>query len=254
MTQLRVLVADDELLARKRLTRLVAAMPEVELAGTCASGEEVIERVKAGGVDVVLLDIQMSGLSGLEAMALLPPGGPYVIFCTAHPAHALAAFDAGAIDYVLKPVEPARLQKALERAGSREARQRYAAEADRHHAGGPSRLAIETRQGIVLVDPDAITHAVLEGELVIVFTMQGAYLTGFTLQELERKLPEGRFERVHRRALVNLEHVERLEPLPTGGFIARTRGGQAAPVSRQSARALRRRFGISRDPRDEGDE
>jgi len=244
-------VADDELLARKRLTRLLLAMPDIELLGTCASGEEVLARVQGGDVDVVLLDIHMPGLSGLEAMALLPPGGPYVIFCTAHPTHALAAFDAGAIDYVLKPVEAARLQKALERAATREGRRRYAAEALRQHAGGPSRLAIETRQGIVLVDPDTISHATLDGELVTVFTAQGSYLTDFTLQELEGRLPAHKFERVHRRALVNLDHVQRLEPLPTGGFVARTRGGHAVEVSRQSARALRRRFGLAREQRDD---
>jgi two-component system LytT family response regulator len=251
MNRLRVLVADDELLARKRLARLLAAMPEVEPVGACASGEEVLARVRAGDVDVVLLDIHMPGLSGLEAMALLPADGPYVIFCTAHPSHALEAFDVGAIDYVLKPVEAARLQKALERAASQSARRRYAAEAERHQGGAASRLAIETRQGIVLLDPDAISHATLEDELVTVFTAQGKYLTDFTLQELEGRLPAGRFERVHRRALVNLDHVERLEPLPTGGFVARIRGGQAVEVSRQSARALKRRFGLARQMRED---
>ena len=122
---LRVLVADDEAIARKRLVRLLAAMPDVALAGECADAHEVLERVRAGGIDVVLLDIQMPELSGIEALQLFPADGPLVIFCTAHTAHAVAAFDVGAIDYLLKPIEAARLRKALERARDRDARRRY---------------------------------------------------------------------------------------------------------------------------------
>ena len=253
--RLRVLIADDELLARKRLTRLLSAMPGVELLGACASGEEVLARVQQGGVDVVLLDIHMPGLTGLEAMALLPAGGPYVIFCTAHSSHAVEAFDAGAIDYVLKPVEAARLQKALERAATQQARQRFAQEAHRQKERRATRLAIPTRRGIVLVDPREVSHAVLDAELVTVFTSQGDFLTDFTLQELEEKLPPGLFERVHRRALLNLDHVVRLEPLETGGYRAWTHRGHAVDASRQVARTLRRRFGLRKPPgeTDEGE-
>src|SRR5512140_1979204 len=149
MSKLRVLIADDELLARKRLTRLVAALPEVELVGECASGEEVLARVREQKVDVLLLDIQMPGLTGLDAMALLPADGPYVIFCTAHPDHAVQAFDVGAVDYVLKPIEAGRLQKAIERAAAQLAQRPPPANAS--SADAP-RLAIPTRHGIVLVD------------------------------------------------------------------------------------------------------
>ena len=256
MERLKVLIADDELLARRRLTRLLSAMPDIEIAGECRSGEEVLERVKAGDLDVLLLDIRMPGLSGLDAMSLLPPGGPYVIFCTAHAAHAIEAFDVGAIDYVLKPIEAGRLRKALERASSQPARRRFEAEVQHQRerlaseAAGVERLAVPTRQGIVLVDPRDISHALLEGELVTLFTTKGDYLTDFTLQELEKKLPVGRLERVHRRALLNLDHVLRFERVETGGFIARTSRGQAVDVSRQAARGLRRRFGLRKPPDD----
>jgi two-component system, LytTR family, response regulator len=257
MTQrLRVAIADDELLARKRLTRLLGAMEDVELCGECASGEEVLERVKGGGVDVLLLDIQMPGLTGLDAMQMMPADGPYVIFCTAHADHAVKAFDAGAVDYLLKPIEPQRLKKALDRARSRDVRNRFRAEADRARSGKNEavfqRLPVSTRQGIVLVDPRSITHASLDGELVTLVTTQAEYLTDFTLQELLDKLPAGAFERVHRRAIVNLEHVSRLEPVETGGFIARTSRGHAVEVSRQSARELRKRLGLRKAPEDDG--
>jgi two-component system LytT family response regulator len=250
---LRILIADDELLARKRLARLLGAMPDVEVCGEAADGDAVLAAARAGGVDVVLLDIHMPGLSGLDALSLLPEDGPRVILCTAHAEHAVDAFEYGAVDYVLKPVEAARLQKALERV-----RARLGPLAGQEPAKGPAagvkglvRLPIPTRQGIVLVDPDTISHASLEGELVTVFTTQGDFLTDFTLQELVDKLPVEGFHRVHRRALLNLAQVARLEPLETGGYIARTTRGHAVEVSRQSARELRRMLGLRRGPEEE---
>jgi len=248
---LRVLIADDEAIARKRLARLLAAMPDVTLVGECADAHEVLERVRAGGVDVVLLDIQMPELSGLEALQLFPSDGPLVIFCTAHTAHAIAAFDVGAIDYLLKPIEAARLRKALDRARDRDARRRYADELTRFKSRAPNdaekpldRLALPTRQGIVLLDPLAVSHAELDGELVTVHTADAQYLSALSLQELETRLPGERFARVHRRAIVNLEHVVRLEPNEVGGYTARTRNGRAVEISRQAARDLRKRLGL----------
>ncbi len=262
---LRVLIADDELLARKRLARLLAALPDVEVCGEAADGDAVLTAVRAGGVDVVLLDIHMPGLSGLDALALMPEAGrPRVVLCTAHAEHAVDAFNHGAVDYVLKPVEPARLQKALERARSRMEPAPAAREPSKPEAPPPerpgattparglARLPIPTRQGIVLVDPETISHAALEDELVTVFTGQGDYLTDFTLNELAEKLPPERFQRVHRRALLNLSHVTRLEPLETGGYLARTARGHTVEVSRQSARELRRMLGLRRGAEDEG--
>lgn len=245
MTTLRILIADDEQLARARLSRLVSAMPDVEVVGEAKDGDEVLARVRAGGVDLVLLDIHMPRLSGTEALALWPKDGPWVVFCTAHAEHAVAAFDGGAVDYLLKPVEPERLAKAIGRARERTTRQAFSDALARHQL---ARLAITTRQGVVLVDPSKVSCAVLEDELVTVHTADGSFLTDFTLQELQERLPEGRFERVHRRALLNLEAVARLEPLETGGYLARTHGGQTVEVSRQSARELRRRLGLRRAP------
>jgi two-component system LytT family response regulator len=243
--KLKVLVVDDEAIARQRLTRLLSALPDVEVAGECRDGDEVLTRVAAGGVDLVLLDIQMPKLTGVEALALWPADGPLVVFCTAHAQHAVTAFDGGAVDYLLKPVEPARLKKALERAQEKGALKAFRAETKKQReAVRVSRLPITTRQGVVLLDPAEISHAVLEGELVTVFVGATGHLTDFTLQELSERLPPERFERVHRRALLNLEHVARLEPLETGGYFARTRHGHQVEVSRQAARELRKRLGL----------
>jgi two-component system LytT family response regulator len=237
---LRVLVADDEATARKRLVRLLAAMEDVTLAGECADAHAVLTRVRAGEVDVVLLDIQMPELSGIEALALFPAGGAQVVFCTAHAAHAVSAFDVGAIDYLLKPIDGGRLRKALDRA-----RQRGAASAGAPAEGAAlDRLALPTRQGIVLLDPRDVTHAELADELVTVYTAGASYLSALSLQELEGRLPPATFLRVHRRALVNLGHVTRLQPNEVGGYVALTTGGHSVEVSRQVARDLRKRLGV----------
>jgi two-component system, LytTR family, response regulator len=246
---LEVLVVEDEATARRRLMRLLEAVPGVRLAGECAEADEALERVRAGGVDVVLLDIQMPGLSGLDVLGLLPEDGPVVIFCTAHAQHAVAAFDVGAVDYLLKPVEPGRLRKALERARQVEQRRRFQTEVARHRParpgdGLPPRLPLPTRQGIVLLAPEEISHAQLEGALVTVYTTRGAFLCDLPLQELADRLGRHGFLRVHRRALLNLARVVRLEPAETGGFVARTADGQAVEISRQAARDLRRRLGL----------
>ena len=248
---MRVLIADDESVARKRLLRLLGAMPGVEVVGECASGEEVLQRVAADAPDVLLLDVQMPGLTGIEAKALLPEGGPYVIFATAHPEHAVDAFDVGAVDYLLKPIEAPRLARALDRARKfLEARAPKAAGGD-----ALARLPIATRKGIVLVDPADVSHAIFDGSLVSVHTRGGVLLTDTSLQELGERLPPETFERVHRRAILNLQMVERLEPLETGGYVAKTVLGEAVQVSRQAARKLRRRLGLARGTEEaDGDE
>lgn len=238
---LQVLIADDELLARRRLARLLAELPGVTLVGECSSGQELLAALARGEheVDLVLLDIDMPGLTGLETGALLPEDGPYIIFITAHEEHALAAFDLGAVDYLLKPIDAVRLGKALQRA-----RRRLGAQ-----AGAPAaelvRLPVSTRQGIRLLDPRELSHATFDGELVTLHTRGGPLLTDFSLQDLEERLPAGVFERVHRRALINLEQLACLDPLETGGYTARMQDGGLVPISRQAARRLRRRLGLT---------
>ena len=251
----RVLVADDELMARKRLRRLLGELPDVEICGECENATQVLQRVAAGGVDVVLLDINMPGLNGMEALRLMPAQGPYVIFCTAYSEHAVEAFDAGALDYLLKPIEIERLDKALRRARSQEALRRFRDEVERQRSSTKApleRLAIPTRNGIELVDPKQVSHAVRDGELVTIRTAQGDFLTDMSLQELEGKLPAC-FMRVHRRALLNLEQIVRLEPADSGGYLARTARGEGVVVSRQAARELRRLLGL-RKGSDDGDD
>jgi two-component system LytT family response regulator len=237
---LRVLVADDERMARRRLVRELRAMEGVEVVAECASGGEVLSRLEEVDVDVALLDIHMPGMSGLEVSKAAAEWGVEVIFATAHPEHAAEAFDRGVVDYVLKPIEPERLAKAIERA-----RQRLAAPTrTTTTVASVDRLAFTVRGEVRLVAPLDISHAIVEGQLVAVWVGQEKLLTDLSLMELESRLPAGPFERVHRRALVNLDRIARLHPLSTGGYTAITVEGHEVPVSRQSARRLRKRLGI----------
>lgn len=238
---LRVLVCDDELVARRRTSRLLSEQAGVEIVAECASGDEVLARLAVEDVDLVVLDINMPGMTGIETAMKMPEDRPYLVFLTAHPEHAIEAFDLGATDYVLKPVDEARLRKAVDRA-----RRQLDAPARRDGTGGSlARLAIATKAGVVLLGPDEVTHATFDGQLVTVHTRDRAILSDATLQELEERLSASHFERVHRRAIVNLLHVERLEPVLSGGYVARLAGGRTVDVSRQAARKLRRRLGIA---------
>lgn len=240
---LRVLVCDDELIARRRTVRMLSEQPGVAVVAECASGDEVLARLTGDDIDLVVLDINMPGMTGLETVLQMPEDRPYLIFVTAHPEHAVAAFDVGATDYLVKPVDDARLKKALDRA-----RRQLDAPLGRDapDAAAPlARLALATRTGVVLLGPDEVTHAVFDGKLVTVHTRDRAILSDATLQELEQRLSAPHFERVHRRAIVNLLHVERLEPALSGGYVARVAGGKTVDVSRQAARRLRRRLGIA---------
>ncbi|HEU5074312.1 MAG TPA: response regulator [Polyangiaceae bacterium] len=242
---LRVLIADDEALARQRLVRLLAGLPRVKLSAECANGNEVL-RVLATKTDerpdILLLDIRMPELSGLETCALLQDDAPYVIFTTAYSEHAVEAFDVGADDYLLKPIEAARLKRALDRARLRLEPVSALTAPERSPTLG--RLPVQTSRGIVLLGPHELSHAELAGPLLNLHTSRGTFLADFSLQHLQDALPDPRFWRVHRRALVNLDYVERLESVESGGYVAHMQSGARIPVSRQAGRRLRRALGL----------
>jgi two-component system, LytTR family, response regulator len=150
------------------------------------------------------------------------------------------AFERGAVDYLVEPIEASRLHEALERARQRLALARPAAAPA---TAAPRRLAIETQGGLVLLDPGSVTHAVLDGELVQLFTLETSFFSTDPVGDLHARLGAS-FERVHRRAILNMDHVLRLEPTPIGGFVTHLRGGARVEVSRQSARELRRKLRV----------
>jgi two-component system LytT family response regulator len=245
VTSLRVLIADDEEMARKRLRRLLAALPDVEVVAECASGDAALSVLEAVDVDVAVLDVQMPGLTGLDVSQAAAELGVEVIFATAHPEHALTAYDRGVLDYVLKPVDAERLAVAIERARARVTPRPAADAMDTVSAPASlDRLAVTVGGDVRLFAVAEIACATLEGVLVRLRAGGELVWTELTLQELEARLAGRGFVRVHRRALLNLAHVDRLRPLATGGYLALTRQGDEVPVSRQEARRLRQRLGL----------
>lgn len=245
---LNVLIADDELMARRRLTRHLAMLEGVTLMAECEDGPQALARLRQGGVDVAILDIQMPGLSGLDVASLIKDPDLYVIFATAHPEHALKAFDVGAVDYLLKPVEASRLQQALDRARKSLALSLTQAPslrvASRSTATTLRRLTISTREGLVLIDPQEIYYAVLEYELVKLVTASQELLIADNLKALEERLASDDFVRVHRQSIIHLRYLHSLAPLPSGGYTARMTNGDEVTVSRQAAKQLRERLGV----------
>jgi two-component system LytT family response regulator len=237
-------IADDELLARKRIARLLDALPGVDVVLECTSGAEVLEAVASEPLDALFLDVHMPGLLGTEVAGLLGDDGPRIVFLTAHPDHAVDAFEAGAVDYLLKPAEAGRVAKAVERV-----RERLALGAsDPTPANTPidaGRFALPTPNGAVLIALDALSHAVIEGASVAVHVQgERPRYTDLGLAELERRLSGATFLRVHRQALVNLTHITRLEDADTGGYLAHLRDGSVVAVSRAAARRLRKAWGL----------
>ncbi len=241
---IRVMFADDELLARKRLTRLLSAMPDVELIGAFDSADALLAALADDRPDALLLDIHMPGLTGLEAAGLLPEPRPHIIFCTAHADHALEAFEHGAVDYVMKPIEAKRLATALSRVRPRVDAQTPSNAGAPAAAPDEAHLAVKTRKGVVLVDIATISHAVLDGETVKLCTDDASYFCEYSLGDLEQRLAGRDVMRVHRRALCHIGHIELLEPASTGGYSARMKNGDVLTVSRAAARDLRKRFAL----------
>ena len=238
---LRTLIVDDESRARARVRRILASAGGVEVVGEAGNAGEARDFLESHDVDLLVLDVAMPGTNGIELLESLSDDAPMVILCTAHREHAVDAFALGAIDYVVKPVDAARLELALSRAKTRATKR----DAKASTATAPvDRLPLKTQKGVLLLDPSTITHVVLDGELVKVVTLSGAHLSDMRLSELEERFDSANFLRVHRRGIVNLAHVTRLAPLPTGGYTAHLEGGGEVEVSRQAARELRRALGL----------
>ena len=240
---LRVLIADDEALARRRLRRLLEEAGDLTIVAECETGAAALAALESLDVDVALLDVQMPGLSGLDVSSAAADLGVEVVLVTAHPEHAVRAYEQGVVDYVVKPVDPERLALALERVRARLTPPPPPVAAPSAPVL-PGRLAVTVKDEVRLLAPADVACAVLDGELVRLSVGAETVWTELSLQELERRLEGAGFLRVHRRALVNLAQVDRLRPLATGGYVAITHAGEEVPVSRQQARRLRQRLGI----------
>jgi two-component system LytT family response regulator len=243
----RAVLIDDEAPARQRLARMLKEhLPDrVEVVGEAADGSAGLCLIEEEAPDLAFVDVQLPGLDGLGMVARLPAPAPYVIFTTAHDRYALEAFDAGAIDYLLKPFDGQRLVKAVHRAEGlgmkARAEEVLAPLRAKLRAERPlaDRLPISFNGRVLLIPVVDLSHCVVEHELVTAHTRGGSYTTDYTLTALEARLDTTRFFRAHRALLVNLDHVAAIDDLAGGKVQLVTHAGARLEVSRQASRRLR---------------
>jgi two-component system, LytTR family, response regulator len=260
---LRVLVVDDERLPRQRLMRLLEEVPNTECVGECANGRSTVEAIESLLPDLVLLDVRMPGMGGLEVARALTGHVPFVIFVTAFDEYALSAFEVHAIDYLLKPVERERFVAAIERArglvSSTSAAQRHerllallkdepqaAATGDARQlltepsapaVGGdpgafPRRFLVKGDGQMYFVAVDDIDWIEAYGNYVRLHVGKGVHLIRETLGNIERKLDPTRFARVHRSSFVNLDRVARMDLWGAGDYVVLLKDGTKLKLSR----------------------
>lgn len=240
---MRVLIADDEPVARQVLRELLESMPQVRIAGEAATGLEAVEEIRKLQPDVVLLDLEMPGLTGFQVAHSLRRGElPLLIFVTAYERHALEAFDAGAVDYLLKPVRADRLDAALTKARTQMAGMPRR-EAEAAKAQEVRRIVGRLGNELHLLDPGEVIAFQAEGEVVHIITAKGRYYANHTLKALEEKLPGRQFRRVHRATIINTDHIRKISPLSSKRWTLRMANGMEVVVSKRLAGAVREETG-----------
>ena len=266
---LRVLIVDDEQLPRQRLLRLLEEIPNTECVGECANGRSAADAIESLLPDLVLLDVRMPGMGGLDVARAVADGGghvPFVIFVTAFDEYALSAFEVHAIDYLLKPVERDRFVAAIERARALvqnttaaqrherllallqgEPRANAVTEADGRDALGdqaplpapggepgsyPRRFLVKGDGQMYFVAVDDIDWIEAYGNYVRLHVGKGVHLIRETLGNIERKLDPTRFARVHRSSIVNLDRVARMDLWGAGDYVVLLKDGTKLKLSR----------------------
>jgi two-component system LytT family response regulator/two-component system response regulator LytT len=248
---MRALVVDDEQLAREELCFQLGRLPDVEVVGQAGDGVEALEAAATLRPDVVFLDIQMPGLGGFDvARRLLESGHPaQVVFVTAFDQHAIEAFEVNAVDYLLKPVEPARLEGAVQRTLRRLESQaplnqqlekivKLVGERQRRRG----QVAVKVGERFLLVQADDVIYASVNGDTITIVTGQLSGTSNYrTLDDLQAMLDPEVFWRVHRSHLVNINKIKEIVPWFSRNYILRMKDGKATeiPVSRSQTKRLR---------------
>ncbi len=235
---LKALVVDDEAPARSELRYLLGEAGGVEVVGEASNTIEALQLIKAIPYDVIFLDINMPGLSGVQLAEVLAglARPPAIIFVTAHSEHAVKAFEVNATDYLVKPVELDRLKSAI-------ARLTPAADATPSRV---ERIPVEKAGKKLLVGVDDILYVMAKDDYSYLYTAADRYLSTISLAQLEAKLETAGFFRIHRRYLVNLARVKEVVPM-YGGTLLLTLADEAAtqiPVSRRRVPALKKALGL----------
>jgi two-component system, LytTR family, response regulator len=244
---LRTLIVDDEPIARKILREELELIQDVEVIGEAADGAAALQKIGAQQPDLVLLDLQMPAMGGLEVVRQLKHGThmPVIVIVTAYDQHALQAFEAGAIDYLLKPVGQERLGQAVERARRVTGRQAMERMAQLQEIADPApsprsrRIVGKVGEEYFLLNAHEIYAFQAEGDLVWIVTAKRKYLATQTLKELELRLKNGAFRRIHRNALVNVDHVRKMSALSSQRWLITMNNDQEFVASKRQARTVR---------------
>lgn len=243
MSKLRILIADDEPLARDRVRAMLRQEASVEIVGECGNGPATVEAIKRDRPDVVFLDIQMPGCDGLQVVGDLPPDDrPAIVFVTAHDRFAVDAFGLHAVDYLLKPFAKERFQAALKRAADHIQTRRASDLGTRLEtlladttpaARKPGRLAFKSDGRVVFLTPDEIHWIEAADNYVLLHLADASRLMlRETMASLEQRLGATDFARVNRSAIVRLDQVKELQPTFHGDYTVVLRDGTRLPLSR----------------------
>lgn len=254
--KLKALIVDDEYPARHALRCLLRNFKNIEVLGEAANGLEALALVNALDYHVLFLDVSMPGMTGLELGAAIQelPKPPKIIFVTAHDEFAYKAFEVNAVDYLLKPVDPERLQKAIDKL-TRACQKATGSEEIPGKEGGSQqpvplikidRLPAENQGKTILVPESDIFYAFTEQDYIYIKTYQDKLVTRFTLKELEARLNPQFFFRTHRCYLVNLHKVKEIVPFFNGTYnlVVEDEEQSEVPVSRAQAKKLRKILGF----------
>jgi two-component system LytT family response regulator len=244
---LKTLIVDDEHIARRILRESLDFLPGVEVIGEAGDGKEALLQISTLKPDLVFLDLQMPVMSGFEVVANLGSHAPVIVIVTAFDQHAIQAFEAGAIDYLLKPVDDARLHQAVERArtllGSPvEVANRIAtiaAAAQSPNSPPPRKIVGRSGADYFLLDADEVLAFQAERELVWIVTARQRYMATQPLSGIEERLRDPQFQRVHRNAIVNVNHVRKMSALSSQRWLITLSNALQLVVSKRQAHNIR---------------
>ena len=244
---MKTLIVDDEPIARRVLREELELLPDVAVVGEAADGREALQQIAKLEPDLVFLDLQMPVMGGLEVVRSLEGRSlPVVVIVTAFDQHAIQAFEAGAIDYLLKPIRHERLEKAVERARKLHSRPQpwRGYRQDRFDAGGGAasrgrRIVGKSGAEYFLLDPNDVLAFQAEGELVWIITAKNRFLAAQSLRTVEARLEKSQFQRVHRNAIVNVNHVRKMSPMTSQRWLLTLTNRQQLIVSKRQAHNIR---------------
>jgi two-component system LytT family response regulator len=225
---LRIVIVDDEPLARERVRIFLAEEPDVEVVAECADGAEAVNRIDQLRPDVLFLDVQMPRLNGFEVLEAIDAAAmPVVIFTTAHDDHAIRAFEVSAVDYLLKPFKQPRFRKALERARAQLRAKGGAPDPQlatllsqwRERAGGGPRVLVKSPDRILFLKPEEIDHLEACGNYVVLHAGKERHIVRETMTAMEARLATSGFMRINRSVILNLSRIKELQPIAAGEYV-----------------------------------